>query len=108
MEPLSNKKYTIEQIIHPIHYKDRKTAIVCTIGPACNNVDTLEEMLERGMTVARLNFSHGDHEYHGKTVQNVREACSRNKKYNCAIMLDTKGPEIRTGLLEDHKPVTIT
>jgi pyruvate kinase len=58
-------KYTLEQIIHPIDYRNRKTAIVCTIGPGCNNVDTLGQMLERGMTVARLNFSHGDHEYHG-------------------------------------------
>ncbi len=58
-------KYSLEQIIHPIDYRDCKTAIVCTIGPGCNNIDTLSQMLERGMRVARLNFSHGDHEYHG-------------------------------------------
>jgi len=64
-------------------------------------------MLERGMTVARLNFSHGDYEYHGQTIKNIREACKRNIKYNCAIMLDTKGPEIRTGLLDDHKNINL-
>lgn len=59
------------------------------------------------MTVARLNFSHGDHEYHGQTVKNIREACHKHAHYHCAIMLDTKGPEIRTGMLEEHKAIDL-
>jgi len=76
--------------------------------PACWDVDTLVGMLERGMTVARLNFSHGDHQVHGETVARLREAFKRRRDLQCAIMLDTKGPEIRTGLLKDHKPIELT
>jgi len=77
-----------------------KTKIVCTIGPASNNVDTLKMLLINGMSVARLNFSHGTHEYHLNTINVVREAANQSGKI-CAIMLDTKGPEIRTGKLKD-------
>ena len=66
----------------------------------------LVKMLDAGMNVARLNFSHGDHETHGRSVANLREALKQRPDKTCAIMLDTKGPEIRTGLLVDHAPVT--
>jgi pyruvate kinase len=65
-------------------------------------------MLDRGMTVARLNFSHGDHKTHGETIDKLREAFKKRKDIQCAIMLDTKGPEIRTGFLKDHKAVELT
>lgn len=55
-------------------------------------------MLKSGMNIARLNFSHGDHESHGKTLEIVRNA-SKECKTPCALLLDTKGPEIRTGFL---------
>jgi len=76
----------------------RKTKIVCTIGPKSQSVEKLCELLTSGMNVARMNFSHGDHPYHLTTIQNLREACKK-KKMLCALLLDTKGPEVRTGKL---------
>lgn len=73
----------------------RKTKIVCTIGPASESVEKLTQLIEAGMNVARLNFSHGDHEEHGQRIKNIREASSKTGK-TVAILLDTKGPEIRT------------
>ena len=67
----------------------------------------LVKMLDAGMNVARLNFSHGDHATHGKSVQNLRDALKQRPDKQCAILLDTKGPEIRTGKLKDGNPVQI-
>lgn len=77
----------------------RKTKIVCTIGPASETVEKLVLLIEAGMNVARLNFSHGDFEEHGARIKNIREAEERTGK-KVAILLDTKGPEIRTQTLE--------
>ncbi|QXE00687.1 pyruvate kinase [Terribacillus sp. DMT04] len=78
----------------------RKTKIVCTIGPASESVETLVQLIESGMNVARLNFSHGDYEEHGARIKNIREAARRAGR-TVGLLLDTKGPEIRTGILQD-------
>ncbi len=78
----------------------RKTKIVCTLGPAVWDVGMLKELLRSGMNVARLNFSHGEHAYHREMIEMLREA-SRQTAIPAAILLDTKGPEIRTGPIKD-------
>jgi pyruvate kinase len=78
----------------------RKTKIVCTIGPASESVEKLVELMEAGMNVARLNFSHGNYEEHGMRIKNIREAAKLTGK-TVAILLDTKGPEIRTHNMEN-------
>ena len=78
----------------------KKTKIVCTIGPASESVETLVKIINAGMNVARLNFSHGDFEEHGARIVNIREASKITGKM-CAILLDTKGPEIRTNNMKD-------
>lgn len=73
----------------------RKTKIVCTIGPASESIEKLEQLIGAGMNVCRLNFSHGSHEEHGLRIKTIREAAKKTGK-TVAILLDTKGPEIRT------------
>ncbi|CAG0918598.1 unnamed protein product [Notodromas monacha] len=84
-------------------HERRLSGVICTIGPASREVDTLEKLIKAGMNVARLNFSHGSHEYHAGTIKNIRAANVNHNKmlgrpFPIAIALDTKGPEIRTGV----------
>ncbi|KAJ1605380.1 pyruvate kinase [Cryptosporidium canis] len=100
----------MDKICSPLADNDvtqRKTQIICTIGPSCNTVEALVGLIDKGMSVARLNFSHGDHESHFKTLQNIREAAKARPNSTVGIMLDTKGPEIRTGMLEGGKPIEL-
>jgi len=83
------------------------TQVVCTIGPSSIGIPTLKKMLEEGMGVARMNFSHGDYEWHESVIKNVRQA-SQESGYPVALMLDTKGPEIRSGKLEGNTKVSLT
>ncbi|WJY27977.1 MULTISPECIES: pyruvate kinase [Sporosarcina] len=78
----------------------RKTKIVCTIGPASESPEKLEQLIDAGMNVARLNFSHGDHEEHLNRIQAIRKAADAKMK-TVGILLDTKGPEIRTHTMEN-------
>ncbi|MBO5145689.1 MAG: pyruvate kinase [Lachnospiraceae bacterium] len=80
----------------------RKTKLICTIGPSCEDIEVLSEMCKAGMNVARLNFSHGTHEEHQKKIDLIKEA--REKLgLPIAIMLDTKGPEYRIKTFENGK-----
>uniref|UniRef100_A0A6N2NC68 pyruvate kinase n=1 Tax=Salix viminalis TaxID=40686 RepID=A0A6N2NC68_SALVM len=83
-----------------------RTKIVCTLGPSSRSVPMLEKLLRAGMNVARFNFSHGTHEYHQETLNNLRIAM-QNTNILAAVMLDTKGPEIRTGFLKDGNPIQL-
>ncbi len=80
----------------------RKTKIICTMGPASLKEDVLEQMFRNGMNIARFNFSHGTHEYHKEGMELFRRV--RDKlKLPAAVLLDTKGPEIRTGTFKDSE-----
>ena len=94
-------------------HKLRKTKVIATIGPACDNVDTLKAMIGAGMNVARLNLSHGNVESHSLTLERVRQA-AMEMDVAVAVMVDTRGREIRTGklstgsvLLERHQSFSI-
>ena len=73
MEKTTND-FGLDQILSQTDYSKRKTKIVCTIGPSCWEIDTLVKMMDNGMSVARLNFSHGDHKCHHETLVKIREA----------------------------------
>lgn len=78
----------------------RKTKILCTIGPATDTVDKLVKLIENGMDVARLNFSHGGHDYHKTLIENIRKASEITGKA-LPILQDLQGPKIRTGEVEN-------
>ena len=80
----------------------RKTKIVCTIGPATENLETLKELINAGMNVARINFSHGSYEDQKNKIANIKKA---REELNApiALLLDTQGPEIRTGKLKENR-----
>ena len=92
----------------------KKTKIVCTIGPASEDKEIFKKLVQNGLNVARLNFSHGDHEEHLKRINMIKEV-REELNVPVAILLDTKGPEIRTGkfkepsvLLEEGQTFTLT
>jgi pyruvate kinase len=78
----------------------RKTKIICTIGPATESVDSLVQLINRGMNVARLNFSHGTHDYHSLLIANIREASAKAGR-QVAILQDLQGPKIRIENIEN-------
>ncbi len=84
----------------------KKTKVVCTMGPNTNDRELMRKLIQNGMDIARFNFSHGDHEEH-KSRMDLLKQLREEEHSNTAILLDTKGPEIRTGLLKDGKKVML-
>ncbi len=95
------------------HFKERKTKIVCTLGPSSDDKEQIRKMHEKGMNVARLNFSHGTHEYHKRIMDSIREL-NKGLDIPIGMMLDTKGPELRIGrfkepvFLKEDTEITLT
>ena len=84
----------------------RHSKIVCTIGPATSTARMIERLIEAGMDVARLNFSHGTHAEHAERIALLRDAAMKHQK-PIAIMGDLQGPKIRTGPLAGKTPVEL-
>ncbi len=84
----------------------RRTRIVCTLGPASNSEERIEALARAGMDVARINFSHGSHDEHAEVIARVRRVEER-VNHPIAILQDLQGPKIRIGALADHKPITL-
>lgn len=85
----------------------RKTKIVCTVGPCSSSARRLGELLDAGMSVARFNMSHGTHVSHANTLRNLRCALAHRPLVACSALLDTRGPEIRSGMLRNHLPMPL-
>jgi pyruvate kinase len=84
----------------------RRAKIICTIGPSCSTEPALRNLVQVGMDVARLNFSHGSHQDHARHIQTLRKIAGEEGKTIC-ILQDLQGPKIRTGMLKNHQPVTL-
>ena len=84
----------------------KKTKIVCTMGPNSNDENIMRRLVKEGMDIARFNFSHGSHEEQKGRMDMLKKIREEEKK-PVAILLDTKGPEIRTGVLKDGKKVLL-
>jgi len=97
---------TLDQILQKQEHMSRKTKIVCTAGPGCWSAETLSKLLDAGLNVLRFNFSHGDHQGHYEVLERYKQVCL-DKGSRAATLLDTKGPEIRTAMLRDHKPISL-
>src|SRR5579864_9381345 len=85
----------------------RSAKIVCTLGPASNSSEMIVRLVHAGMDVARLNFSHGTHDDHARTIKRVRDASAKLSK-PIGILADLQGPKIRTGALKDGQPIKLT
>lgn len=84
----------------------RRAKIICTIGPSCSSEAALRDLMRLGMDVARLNFSHGSHEEHGRVIERLRRVARAERRTIC-ILQDLQGPKIRTGRLKEQVPVML-
>ena len=99
-------RYVFEKILIILEETMKKTKIICTMGPNTNDRNLIKDLALAGMDIARFNFSHGDHEEQAgrfALIKSVREELN----IPIATLLDTKGPEIRTGAVKDDKKVTL-
>jgi pyruvate kinase len=99
-------KIALQHIATQMPLERRQTKIFCTLGPACWSEEGLGSLLDAGLNVARFNFSHGDHPGHQGVLDRFRKVCAA-KGSNAAVLLDTKGPEIRTAMLKDGKDIML-
>src|SRR5258708_9287289 len=97
---------TFTQSPCPPEIQSRRAKIICTIGPSCNTEPALRELMQAGMDVARLNFSHGSHQEHARCIETLRRTSSEEGRTVC-ILQDLQGPKIRTGALTGHQPVAV-
>jgi pyruvate kinase len=88
------------------HANSRRAKIICTVGPASNSEAILRDLLQLGMDVARLNFSHGAHEDHSRNIARIRNAARKEGRTVC-ILQDLQGPKIRTGRLKSHESIVL-
>ncbi|GIL77051.1 hypothetical protein Vretimale_3233 [Volvox reticuliferus] len=101
-------KVGLDLICGPTDTRARKTKVVCTLGPACWSREGLEMLVNNGLNVARFNFSHGTHAAHQEVLDRLREVLEANgATHRVALMLDTKGPEIRTAMLRGGKDIQL-
>lgn len=101
-------KFGLSKILSKSLWPLKKTKVIATIGPASDNIEILNKHLKNGMNVCRINFSHDDHEIQYNKFLTIKKAIKNNALYNnTAVMLDTKGPEIRTGKLVDSKKINL-
>lgn len=84
----------------------RRTKIICTMGPSTEDLNTIKDIINAGMNIARLNLSHGTHDSHQKMFNNIRKI-SKELGKSIGIMIDLQGPKIRTGYLKEHKPINL-
>ncbi|KAI3642896.1 hypothetical protein MP228_012451 [Amoeboaphelidium protococcarum] len=103
----SRIQWLAQQSIHSEPRLNRKTSIICTIGPKTNSVDMMCKLRQAGMNIVRMNFSHGSYEYHGSVIKNARDSFQQMSGRPVAIALDTKGPEIRTGRIKGDQELSI-
>lgn len=86
-------------------FGNRRTKIVCTLGPSSSGIDTIRELIQAGMNVARINFSHGTHEDHGEVIDNVNK-CAGEMDVGVSLLADLQGPKVRVGRMnEEGQPV---
>ena len=104
----SSTRIKFASIFETIDVSKRRTKIVATLGPSCNDVDTIVKMIDAGMNVARLDFSQGDHKSNGQLISNLHSSLKQRPDKTVAVVLETKGPEIRTGVLKDGKVYRLT
>src|SRR5437660_5386109 len=103
---MSDKNSRVQPVCPAHPQQNRRAKIICTIGPSCSTEPALRSLIQVGMDVARLNFSHGSHQDHARHIETLRRVAAEEGKTIC-ILQDLQGPKIRTGELEGHMPVTL-